>query len=142
MTLRLCPRCAERLPLSKFNYRDRSHTRLQSYCRECSNLSWRRWYSNDDNRTHHKGLVSDRRRRRIARHRAIVKEAKSVPCNDCGVTHPPYVMDFDHVGPKRGDISRLLFTVGTEALLAEIGICEVVCANCHRYRTHSRAKGR
>ena len=29
---------------------------------------------------------------------AIIVAAKNVPCMDCGVRYPTYVMDFDHAG--------------------------------------------
>ena len=47
-------------------------------------------------------------------------------------------MDFDHIGSKRLEVSRLVFVSGTAALLEEIKKCEVVCANCHRIRTMRR----
>jgi hypothetical protein len=47
-------------------------------------------------------------------------------------------MDFDHIKPKRPEVSRLLYVSGTAALLAEIEKCEAVCANCHRIRTKRR----
>jgi hypothetical protein len=51
-------------------------------------------------------------------------------------------MDFDH-----REVSDKLFNIGRDALAGrcsldalrvEISKCEVVCANCHRFRTHSR----
>jgi hypothetical protein len=61
---------------------------------------------------------------------------------DCGGTFPPECMDFDH---RPGE--KKLFGIGQglrrklEALLAEIAKCDLVCANCHRIRTHRlRAK--
>ena len=47
-------------------------------------------------------------------------------------------MDFDHIGEKRLEVSRLLYVSGTAALLAEIAKCEVVCDDCHRIRTKRR----
>lgn len=48
-------------------------------------------------------------------------------------------MDFDHVrGKKVKSLSNLAIS-GTEAqVLAEIAKCDLVCANCHRHRTHLR----
>jgi hypothetical protein len=86
--------------------------------------------------------LSARRRERNQRNVAIVLKLKSEPCADCGQRYPPYVMDFDHVGPKTANISGLVFTVSTERLLREVAVCEVVCANCHRERTHSRSEAR
>ena len=52
-------------------------------------------------------------------------------------------MDFDHVnGDKLDDIFAMrMRTVSREAIAAEIAKCEVVCANCHRARTHMRRIG-
>lgn len=69
-----------------------------------------------------------------------LKAQKARPCHDCGVTFPHYAMDFDHV-PERGP---KLFTIASnlgrsiEVLEAEIAKCDLVCANCHRSRTHHR----
>ena len=81
---------------------------------------------------------SDQQRDRL---RSIKDEAKSVPCADCGVQYPPYVMDFDHVtgGPKRFNLANApRAAVSTATMQTEIDKCEVVCANCHRERTHNR----
>ena len=75
---------------------------------------------------------------RIENNRTLVREAKSVPCADCGRSYPYYVMDFDHVkGSKVCGVARLVTTRNKGAVLREIDKCEVVCANCHRMRTHS-----
>ena len=71
--------------------------------------------------------------------RAAIKESKDVPCTDCGELHPPYVMDFDHLDPTTKVMSvadMVTRNVSLVTLMAEIAKCEVVCANCHRIRTH------
>lgn len=71
--------------------------------------------------------------------RQIIREAKDIPCADCGVAHPHYVMQFDHVqGVKEFNIGPVGPTVSRDRLLAEISKCEVVCANCHSERTYTR----
>lgn len=68
-----------------------------------------------------------------------VSAKKNVPCGDCGVKYPPHVMDFDHVLP--GKLERISNPVarGSRLLVEkEILLCEVVCSNCHRERTHKR----
>ena len=71
--------------------------------------------------------------------REIVLKAKSQPCADCGQRYPYYVMDFDHLGDdKRFNISTARFRESRAAIEEEIEKCEVVCANCHRSRTHRR----
>jgi len=73
------------------------------------------------------------------RNKAYIDGVKGTnPCADCGVSYPPYVMQFDHiVDGKRGnvaDMARSGFSI--ENLQAEIDKCELVCANCHAERTH------
>jgi hypothetical protein len=60
------------------------------------------------------------------------------PCVDCGETDL-VVLDFDHVGPKRGSVPMLAWRgYGRETIAAEIAQCEVRCCNCHRLKTLER----
>lgn len=76
--------------------------------------------------------------KRYARNRALIDAAKSVPCTDCGMTFPPYVMDLDHVRGVKVKAVALLRSHSPELITAEIAKCEAVCANCHRFRTYRR----
>jgi len=70
-----------------------------------------------------------------------INELKSKPCTDCGKKYPHYVMDFDHLDgfTKRANISKLIGErTNVKSILTEISKCELVCANCHRERTHNR----
>lgn len=76
-----------------------------------------------------------------ARMREMVYAAKARPCMDCGVEYPHWVMDFDHRNPidKDVDIATGIARGWSEArLLAEMAKCDLVCANCHRNRTHQQ----
>lgn len=72
----------------------------------------------------------------------LLIETKKVSCADCGHGYESWIMQFDHV-PGRG---KKLFNLSSAATLsksieevsAEIGKCDVVCANCHADRTHER----
>lgn len=70
--------------------------------------------------------------------RSFIQQMKSGPCADCGQVFPPEVMDFDHVGPKRFNISSGVRAKGIVALREELAQCQVVCAVCHRIRTARR----
>jgi hypothetical protein len=73
--------------------------------------------------------------------RATVQQIKEEsPCADCKLNYPYYVMDFDHLSDKSFNISQMYGKVSLEMLLAEIAKCDIVCSNCHRFRTHKRAK--
>ena len=59
-------------------------------------------------------------------------------CVDCGITNH-IVLDFDHLRDKKYNISRMIHDgFSWAAIKKEISKCEVVCANCHRVRTHNR----
>ena len=67
-----------------------------------------------------------------------IRRAKDVPCADCSIKYPYYVMDFDHVrGEKITDLAKVArLGWGKQKIDDEIDKCDVVCANCHRERTH------
>ena len=80
----------------------------------------------------------EQRKRHYNKKDSIITLAKSVPCADCNEPYPSYVMDLDHVrGVKKFNISSTR-NRSYEDLRNEIAKCDVVCANCHRIRTHNR----
>lgn len=67
----------------------------------------------------------------------LMLELKSVPCTDCGDTYPPYCMDFDHRDPaQKSFVISSQQTCSEKLFLAEVAKCDIICANCHRIRTH------
>lgn len=85
----------------------------------------------------------DSRSRYYRIRRQMIDDAKSVPCTDCGVQYPPYVMQFDHLDPQKKlkGVGQLV-SHSEDAIRAEIAKCEVVCANCHAERTHRQRLAR
>lgn len=87
--------------------------------------------------------VAAGKKRSVARSLAYLKEVKeAVPCLDCGLSYPHYVMDFDHVrGEKEGSLSDMARQgCGLAKIDQEIAKCEIVCSNCHRARTWLRLR--
>lgn len=85
----------------------------------------------------------ERRRQLIREYRQRLKEEiqklKESPCYDCGNSYPYWVMDFDHREDKLFSIADSVPEGrGRLQILAEIAKCDLVCANCHRNRTHMR----
>ena len=79
-----------------------------------------------------------------ARQRSAVEFLRGLragPCADCGREFPPHVMDFDHRGSddKSFWLLQRAGSVSHARLTAELEKCDIVCANCHRARTHARA---
>jgi hypothetical protein len=58
-------------------------------------------------------------------------------CKDCGYNQHAVALDFDHLRDKKLKIAQSLHR-GRQVVEREIAKCDVVCANCHRVRTHWR----
>ncbi len=126
-----CGKCREELSLSRFNRAGAGH---QHWCRECFRVYFR------DRGDLHRHQSERAKRARLAPARAVVLERfEEGACVDCGEDEIA-VLEFDHIGRKRGHISRMLREgASVDALRAEIDRCEVVCVCCHRRRTARRA---
>lgn len=80
-------------------------------------------------------------RDRARRNAAFVASLKeSTPCTDCKRFYPSFVMDYDHLRDKVMPVSRLAKYGALSRIKEEIAKCELVCSNCHRMRTHKRAR--
>lgn len=97
----------------------------------------RRWRAENPERNRKtKRAANQRVRDRAKRH---VNGIKAVtPCADCGQRFPPVCMDFDHVRDDKESTIALLVSKGAslDRIAKEIEKCELVCACCHRLRTH------
>jgi len=67
-----------------------------------------------------------------------IRSVKDVPCTDCGIKYPYYVMEFDHLDPSKKEygVAKLVSCGSWTKVKREIAKCEVVCSNCHRIRTY------
>jgi hypothetical protein len=83
---------------------------------------------------------------RVKGRTAVIEEKlRRGSCMDCGlaVTRDNYFcFDFDHRNPaeKAFTISSKRKDVAESVLQAEFAKCDLVCANCHRIRTHVQFK--
>jgi hypothetical protein len=136
-----CSKCLVKFPatLEHFSPARRGKYGLTQKCKPCANAHTKDWYNNKGGKAWHLKDQSNRR----ADLANWVDTFKDVPCADCGVKYPPYVMDFDHLSAH-----EKLFPIGVlvnkrlskDTILAEINKCEVVCSNCHRERTRARGQ--
>jgi ribosomal protein L22 len=87
-------------------------------------------------------------RRQMNQKIQLIRTHKDKPCHDCGRAYPHYVMDLDHRDPStknpklklQGTKHRSMTGLTKAQLIAELPKCDVVCANCHRERTHQGMK--
>lgn len=133
---RLCPACSTEKTPDEFN---RKGGALQSKCRSCQRAYHRLYYRRNKSRFITKNRRNKNRQRK--RLRAILWDVKQRPCQDCGGSFHPWVMELDHRdgSTKTAAVADLASKGCTDArLLEEIEKCDVVCANCHRMRTYRR----
>ena len=116
METKVCSTCREEKKLDDFYADPRYLDGYMGQCKQC-----KRGYG-----SRHEPI----RKKRI---KALKDSLKNVPCSDCGIQYPPYIMQFHHMVPSRKykDISAV-FTV--KALMREIEKCIILCANCHAVR--------
>jgi hypothetical protein len=128
---KVCGSCKRRLSREAFN---RAGTGLQHWCRECF-----RDYFKRRGAKHVKQSDASRRRRAAAARRSMTAYLTMHPCVDCG-ERDQRVLDFDHLGEKRELVSALVARGARWSRIeAEIALCDVRCANCHRRVTARRA---
>jgi transcriptional regulator with XRE-family HTH domain len=71
----------------------------------------------------------------------VLEHLRTASCVDCGETDL-VLLDFDHLGAKRGSVMVLALDEHSIASLErEISGCEIRCANCHRRRTVQQQPG-
>jgi hypothetical protein len=127
-----CGRCGRQLPIEAFN---RAGSKRQHWCRACFAA-----YFKSRGALHVEQVNNAKTVRRAAAREFIEDHLSINPCTDCGETDP-VVLEFDHMLEKRDDLTRLVSEgFSTTALAREVRACEVVCVNCHRQRTATRAR--
>jgi hypothetical protein len=126
--MKICSKCKQNKPFSEFSKKKDGY---QGYCKSCVKIYYKGYYNSPKEKERIRKNNAALRKRK----QDLIKTAKSVPCKDCGQTYPSYVMDFDHKKDKN-------FTIATHSkyslkqIKEEIAKCDIVCANCHRERTH------
>jgi 5-methylcytosine-specific restriction endonuclease McrA len=94
-----------------------------------------RWRRAQADREPMRAIIDPRVARNVAHIHAILRRSA---CVDCG-EREPIVLEFDHVGPKRGSVTQLgWWGYSLPTIDAEIAQCEIRCANCHRRATAAR----
>lgn len=130
---KVCSNCKLELPIDQFNYKLKSKGTRASRCRECTHEYYQGHYNEN------KKQYMERNRATKRRNRERVLSMKDAPCTDCGGTFPRHVMEFDHLDPsvKEFSIGRAGWS-WYKKIEKELEKCEIVCANCHKIRTHNR----
>lgn len=136
-----CTKCSLDKPTEQFALRTIVSGKRHSRCKTCQAESSRARYQ----RVRVEALAYSKARKpaKKAALRVWMAELKNKPCMDCGNRYPPWCMDYDHrdgtTKLHRGvsDMSSNRLS-SKRMILEEIAKCDLVCANCHRTRTHNR----
>lgn len=132
--VKTCSRCKLTLELRCFNRR--SGGKPTSYCKQCVNEYCREHYGSNASK-HNARRYKKIRVDRDAMRQLLIK-AKSVPCAKCGKSYPSCAMDFDHRDPstKEFNVAEIAAAHSIQHFIDEIEKCDVLCAICHRLKTH------
>lgn len=130
-----CRTCKLELDPSKFSVRNDTKS-LTTACQSCEKKRKRKYYDLNKSICIERANVKKKETRHLMKD--LIKRTKDVPCQDCGVKYPSYVMDFDHIHDKIKMINDFVRNAACNQLVEELKKCEVVCANCHRQRTYDR----
>jgi|ERR1700690_90976 len=117
---RICQSCSWVKSLEKFVRNINSKDGYSNTCLACANKVTRKKYY---------------------KQREIINKLKSFPCIDCKGIFNSWQMDFDHIPGKnkKASISQMVGEGYSNAeIQKEIDKCDLICANCHRNRTHFR----
>ena len=130
-----CVVCKQLKELSEFNKNRTRKDGLQTKCRECSKVLYKKHkYRNPDY------YVKRNKRRKHESRIFVYNYLKKHPCVDCGESDP-IVLQFDHVKGKRQTISKMICGGQTaKSIQKEIEKCVVRCANCHIRKTAKEQK--
>jgi len=130
-----CTKCGHSKEKNRDNFDWSERDGLSARCKECRKKNGKIHY--ETNKTVY---FSQARERRLDMCE-FLKGLKNKPCHDCGNSFPHYVMDFDHLDNKIMNLSNpKVRRWGKNRILTEVAKCHLVCANCHRIRTHIRGQ--
>jgi len=134
--MKRCSTCRETKPLEDFNRYKASPDGRDRRCRACAKA----WYA-ANRKTHVQKVRQRNLKHRAELYKFLAEYLRENPCIDCGETDIR-VLEFDH-RPGEQKLKMISALVAEPAslpkLLREIAKCDVVCANCHRRRTSTRA---
>lgn len=138
--MKYCPHCKITKSTEEFSANNSRKDGLQNICKPCRKAYLKKDY--DKKKVFYIKRSKINRKKRSSVIREFVDAYKSkTPCKDCNNNFFPFQMDFDHLGNKKFNISSAVGdALPLEEVKKEIEKCELVCANCHRLRTHLRRK--
>jgi len=122
--------------IDQFNKNKAKSDGLTNSCKPCMVIYQAAHYQRNKKKMQAKAAVRQKVR---CQNWKDLKDNKA--CMDCKVVHRWIALEYDHrdASTKVDDVSIMVaHGLSTTTILAEIAKCDLVCANCHRYRTLKR----
>lgn len=133
--MKKCALCNVEDPASGFNKNKTKKDGLQSICRDCNKQKNRAYYKINAEKQK-KQIFAARKIRQADTQEKLCDIFKASACVLCGISDP-MVLEFDHLFDKVNDISAMLANYRSwESIEKEISKCQILCANCHKKKTH------
>ena len=131
MEYKQCTHCKRILPYNSFTFRDKEHSRLSSWCKDCQKQKTIEIRASNIEKYKAKDRIN--KASAYKNKRNIINSYKSCGCLVCGEKEP-VCLDFPHVDTKSKsfDIAKQFHIKAIETIINEIKKCVVLCANCHR----------
>lgn len=144
MTTRVCTGCKEEKLLEvDFPFR-KDQGFYSRRCRVCTRKLQNLCY-NRKREKYRKRIVSHFKKRQEEYINTLLLFLREHPCAVCG-ERDPIVLEFHHVdaSTKRCAVSNMICSgkFSWNSIQAEMGKCQVLCANCHRRKTAIKFKWR
>ena len=144
MDMKICSKCKISRPESDYFIKSTTPPRLHAQCKQCYKEHRRTYYA--DHYAKYGQLYRERAkvRREMLRnlyHDRILSYLKTHPCSTCR-ENDVRVLEFDHLDPTEKTFSisfGIRYGRPWPQIEAEIGKCQVLCANCHKKRTAEQA---
>lgn len=131
-TTKKCCNCDKSLPLEDFYPSSKAKDGRQSKCKPCHREYRKSHY--ESNKSKYISKAADCRQRY---RQEFLDFIKTKSCVDCG-NDDWRVLEFDHQRDKSFNICEKKGQRTLKSLMSEIEKCEIVCANCHRIRSHEQ----
>ena len=133
--LKWCYKCNKNRDIEQFSLNKSRKDGRSSQCRICHSKMRKKHYIKN-----RKKIIEQVSQYKKDLAQFIRDYKTNKPCCDCGNIYPYYVLDFHHKYDKKFSISQAFRAAGKKQLLEEMAKCDLLCANCHRIRTHSGLK--
>ncbi|UVK60980.1 HNH endonuclease [Streptomyces phage JimJam] len=135
--MKTCTICGKEKDSDSFAFRNKAKGIRRAQCKSCMSDYDKSKYQTPERKQAIKENDARRRQELIDRVWAIKNKAS---CADCGYSNP-IALEFDHLPQfqKSYNVSEMVDRrFAWSKIEEEIAKCEIVCANCHKIRTHTR----